>query len=407
MAKIKVAFFADMLERGIDGAVRTMYQLIDRIPDDKFDFLFFTGTSIKLNSVKIPSYVIPFNKTYKMAFPNIKSLTLTRSLRDFNPDVIHIATPSSLGYFALNYAQNNDIPVLSIYHTHYISYLKYYLKPLPFFIPTAEFIVAGKYKDFYNKCDVVYTPTVQIINELKNIGISNRYLKLWQRGLDTKLFNPLKKDEGFVKNLTGNDYPCVLFASRLVWEKNLETLFGIYDEIENKNLKINFVIAGTGTAEEIARRRMKKAFFLGHINHEALAKLYASCKALVFPSVSETYGNVVVEAMASGCIPIIARGGGSQSLVSDNESGFLCEPNNASEYVEKIMMTLKYPELGEKMRLRGINYASGLCWEKLAGEYFNDLTYLSQFAQNKSNVISLRDSVQKNSFLRRLKVSLG
>ena len=411
MTKIKVAFFADMLERDTDGAVRTMYQLIDRIPEDKFEFLFYTGTSsktvAKLNTVKVPSYIIPFNKTYKMAFPNFRSITLTKSLRDFNPDVIHIATPSSLGYFALNYAQSNNVPVLSIYHTHYISYLKYYLKPFPFFISTAESVVSKKYRDFYNKCDVVYAPTQQMINELNNIGISNRYLKLWQRGLDTKLFNPSKKDIHFIQNITGNNRPCVLFASRLVWEKNLETLFDIYDEIENNNLKANFIVAGTGTAEEAVRQRMKNATFLGHVNHQTLAKLYASCDVLVFPSISETYGNVVVEAMASGCIPVIAKGGGSQSLVYDNKTGFLCEPNNAPQYVEKIKILFEQPDLKEKMQAFGLQYTSKLNWENLAEEYFDDIQYLSQYAPAKSNIFSLRASLQSNSILKRIITSFN
>ncbi|VBB48318.1 Glycosyl transferase, group 1 [uncultured Paludibacter sp.] len=404
--KIRVAFFADMLERDVDGAVRTMYQLIDRIPEDKFEFLFFCGappkTELKHKIAKVPSVFIPFNATYKTALPYLKSMILAKSLWEFNPEVIHIATPSSLGFFALNYAQKNAVPVLSIYHTHFISYIQYYFKPFPFLISAAESLVAKKYRDFYNQCDIVYTPTNQMINELSNIGVSKRYLKLWQRGLDMKLFHPSKKDADFIQNITGNNKPCVLFASRLVWEKNLETLFNIYDEAEARQLDVNFIIAGNGVAEETARQRMKNAFFLGHINHNTLAKVYASSDVLVFPSVSETYGNVVVEAMASGCVPVIAKGGGSQSLVKDGETGFLCEPNNAKEYVEKIQQLLHHSEQKEKMQQAGFQYTSKLSWENLANEYFNDMEYLSQFAPAKSTVFSLRDFFPSKSPSKRL-----
>ena len=409
--KIKVAFFADMLERDTDGAVRTMYQLIDRIPENKFEFLFFTGTPPKDEQkhkvVKIPSFVLPFNATYKAAFPSIKNYSVTKSLRDFNPDVIHIATPSFLGFFAINYAHNNRIPVFSIYHTHYISYLKYYLKPFPFLISWTESFMAKKYKEFYNQCKIIYTPTNQMITELNKVGITKSSLKLWQRGLDTKLFHPSKRDVRFLSKITGNNKPCILFASRLVWEKNLETLFNIYDEFEQQKMDVNFIVAGTGLAEETARQRMKNAIFLGHINHELLAKVYASCDVLVFPSVSETYGNVVVEAMASGCVPVIARGGGSQSLVKNGETGFLCEPNNATQYVEKIQLLLSQNDIKTNFQNAGFKYTSALSWENLATEYFNEMEYLAQFAPVKSNVFNLSDIFPSNSIFRKLVSNLN
>lgn len=405
-SKIRVAFFADMLERDTDGAVRTMYQLIDRIPENKFEFLFFTGTSsqtsIKYDIVKIPSCAIPFNKTYKIGIPNLQRLTLIKSLQNFKPDVIHIASPSLLGYFALNYAQDNQIPVLSIYHTHYISYLKYYLKSVPFLISLAEKLSSKKLIDFYNRCDVVYVPTQQMMGELNDIGVARRKMKLWQRGLDTTLFHPGKNDDIFIGELTGNNFPCILFASRLVWEKNLETLFNIYDEIERQKINVNFIVVGAGTAQDAVKQRMKKAFFLGHINHETLAKVYASCKVLVFPSVTETYGNVVIEAMASGCVPVIAKGGGSQSLVKDNETGFLCQPNNASEYVEKIKILLHQPVVRSEMIESGLQYTSKLNWENLSEEYFNDIKFLSQFSPIKSNVFTINNSSTENSLFKKL-----
>lgn len=403
--KIKVAFFADILEREVDGASRTMYQLIDRIPKDKFEFMFFSGsipkTELKNKITKVPSLMIPFNSSYKIAFPYFRNVSLVKAMREFNPDVIHIATPSWLGFFALNYANNNEIPVLSIYHTHFISYIKYYFKSFPFMISAMELFAAKKYRDFYNKCNIVYTPTHQMINELKYTGVSTTFLKLWQRGLDTTLFNAEKKDDEFMRKITGNNKPCVLFASRLVWEKNLETLFNIYDKVEAEHLDVNFIVAGTGVAEENARQRMKNAFFLGHIDHHTLSKVYASSEILVFPSVSETYGNVVIEAMASGCVPVIAKGGGSQSLVENGTTGFLCKPNSASEYVENIKMILQKPELKAKMQQAGYQYTSKLSWENLAMEYFNDIEYLSQFAPIRSNVFSLRDITSKSTYSKR------
>ena len=198
--------------------------------------MFFCGMSSKDKAKhpirEIPTITIPSNHTYKIALPNLYKTELNTTLSMFRPDVIHIATPSSLGFFALNYAKKHGIPVLSVYHTHFISYIKYYLKNLPFLINFTESIIARTYRKFYNKCDVTYVPTRQIASELKQSGVSTKNFKLWQRGINTSLFSPEKRDRSFIQKLTGNDYPTLLFVSRLVWEKNLETLFEIYDRVQ-------------------------------------------------------------------------------------------------------------------------------------------------------------------------------
>ncbi|MGI6048222.1 MAG: glycosyltransferase family 4 protein [Petrimonas sp.] len=379
--KVKTAFFADILIKDFDGAIKTMYQLIDRIPVRGFEYIFYTGTPPKHffehKVVRTPAIRIPFNISYKMAMPRFKKIKLWLSLSKFNPDVVHIASPSILGFFGLNYAKRNNKPVLSIYHTHFISYMKYYFKYAPFLIKPVESFVKKIYKSFYNRCDIVYVPTRQIMKELQTYGVSRSIMKLWQRGVDSHLFNPSKRNLRFIRKLTGNNKPNILFASRLVWEKNVETLFSIYDEIEAQGIDVNFVIAGNGVAEEIARQRMKNAIFLGFLDHEDLAKVYASCDIFVFTSISETYGNVVVEAMASGCVPVIANGGGSQALVKDGITGFLCEPNDPVDYIDKIKVLLNDKEFKGKMQQTGYEYALPLSWDRLAKEYFQDIETLA------------------------------
>ena len=385
-SKIKVAFFSDILVRDFDGANKTMFQLIDRIPESQYNYLFFCGMYSK-NKMKhtireIPTMNIPNNHTYKLALPHFRKAELITVLSMFQPDVIHIATPSSLGFFALNYAKKQGIPVLSIYHTHFISYIKYYLKNLPFLINFTEAVIARTYRKFYNKCDLTYIPTRQIAKELESHGVSPHNFKLWQRGINTSLFSPDKRDRAFIKRLTHNDYPSILFVSRLVWEKNLETLFAIYDRVQVLGLKVNFLVAGNGVAEEDARARMKDAFFFGFLPHETLAKVYASSDIFLFTSVSESYGNVVIEAMASGCVPVIARGGGSQALVDDGITGFLCNPDEPDDYIEKIKKLLDNYPLRKKMQFEGLEFTSTLDWESLAKVYFNDIKYLSHYSES-------------------------
>lgn len=382
MKKIRVAFFAEILTEDLDGAVRTMFQLIKRIDSERFDFLFIYGSGAdtigNFKSLKIPAISLPFVTSYAMALPIFAKKQMQQALHEFQADVIHIATPSLLGHWALQYAGERHIPVISIYHTHFISYIDYYFKHLPFLIKPVKKVLAQKHKAFYNSCDKIYVPSESIKQELNQIGIDLHRMQLWKRGIDTDLFSPLKKDKRVVQQLTDNNQPVIMFASRLVWEKNLETLFAIYEQMQSKHPEVNFLVAGNGTAFKACRGRMKNAIFTSKIDHSKLSILYASADVFVFPSVSETYGNVVLEAMASGLPCVIADGGGSQDFIKQGVNGFKCQPYNAADYVEKIEIILTNKVLKKHIVEEGLNYSRAFNWEELACTYFNNLQQLAK-----------------------------
>nr|WP_294940750.1 glycosyltransferase family 1 protein [uncultured Mucilaginibacter sp.] len=379
--KVKVAFFAEILTEGLDGAVRTMYQLISRIDTARFDFLFIYGDgpgSIKgFKSLKVPSLNLPVNAGYSLALPVFAQSRLKDALQQFAPDVVHIATPSLLGRFGLNYAVQNGLPVISIYHTHFISYIDYYFKHTAFLISSMKQLIAANYKIFYNQCDKVYVPSESMRAELGGMGIAEHRMQLWQRGIDTKLFSPDKKNKGALQKLTGNNNPTVLFASRLVWEKNLETLFSIYHYLQKTGLAFNFLVVGDGSALKACKLQMPGAIFTGKVNHAQLAVLYASADVFLFPSVSETYGNVVLEAMASGLPCVIAGGGGSADFIEHGVNGFKCEPYNPRDYVEKICIVLANETLKQQFAEEGLQYSSTFSWDALAAIYFDDIVELA------------------------------
>lgn len=376
----KVAFFTEILVEDFDGASRTMFQLINRIDQQKFNYFFIYGggpTQFRnFHSYKVPTFKIPVNDDYCLAIPQLIKKKLELALDKFAPDMIHIATPSLLGFFALNYAKRKGIPVLTIYHTHFISYIAYYFKNiLPLVKPTEQWMKKAM-NNFYNKCDIVYVPTKSILNELQQIGLQQEGLKLWQRGIDAALFNPNKKNLSQLQTITKNNKPTILFVSRIVWEKNIKTLIEIYQQIQAQNLDYNFIVVGEGTAKIIAMQEMPNAIFLGKKSHDELAILYASADAFVFPSVSETYGNVVVEALASGLPCVIADGGGSASLIQHGKNGFKCQPENAAGYVYYLKKILSDASLKKNLITEGLSYVGQLDWNRLSGCYFDDIELL-------------------------------
>lgn len=382
MKKVKVAFFAEILFEEFDGASRTMFQLLKRIDPDRFEFLFICGTGPEqINEsecMKVPTIALPLNSTYAMAIPALAQNKIKERLQRFKPDVVHIATPSLLGNFALRYAVLYQIPVISIYHTHFVSYVKYYLKHVPFLINKVRQLIVGSQKNFYNQCEKIYVPSESIRNELSEMGIEPFRMKMWKRGINTNLFTPAKRDVELMRSLTGNSFPTILFASRLVWEKNLETLFRIYDLIQHKKLKLNLVIAGDGVARKAAEQRMSNAVFTRQVDHQLLSVLYASADVFLFPSISETYGNVVLEAMASGLPCVIADGGGSKDFIEQGINGFKCRPCDELDYVEKIEVLLSDRKRHLQFANEGIKFSEKLCWGQLADVYFDDLTSLAQ-----------------------------
>jgi len=386
LKKVKIAFFAEILIEDFDGASRTMFQLIHRIPKDQFEFLFICGvgpdTIAGFECMRIPAATIPINKTYKMAIPWFSGGRMRKKLEAFQPDVIHIATPSLLGEFALKYAKEKQIPILTIYHTHFISYVDYYLKSSPRLANFIRSLIAKSQHAFYNRCERIYVPSAEMKSALLSWNVEAWRLQLWQRGMDTQLFSAKKKDKGMIRALVGNDEPVILFASRLVWEKNLETLCNIYQLSQDKNLPYNFLIVGDGVAFEDCQRRMPKAIFTRKVDHQQLSILYASADVFLFPSISESYGNVVVEAMASGLPCVIADGGGSRNFIQQGENGFLCPPNQADDYLDKITKILQDDNLRQQFVAEGLSYSKTLSWGALASTYFEDLCSMASKAEN-------------------------
>ncbi|TSD67332.1 glycosyltransferase family 1 protein [Inquilinus sp. KBS0705] len=384
MSKVRVAFFAEILTEDFDGAVRTIYQIINRIDKHEFEYLFIYGAGpaqiAGFKSLKVPSVALPFNSHYSIALPALAKAKLTATLNEFRPDVVHVSTPSYLGKFGVNYAAKKHLRVMTIYHTHFISYLDYYLKYAPFLVKWAKKIMGQSHRVFYNNCDKVYVPSESLKEELASIGILSAKMKIWKRGIDNILFNPAKKDARLIRQLTGNNHPTILFVSRLVWEKNLETLFEIYDSLQNSQPNLNFLIVGDGIAKKACKERMPKAIFVGRADHNYLAELYASSDVFLFPSVSETYGNVVAEAMASGLPCIIADGGGSKDFIIQGVNGFKCEPYKASDYKEKIEQLLCNRQLRHQFVCQGLQCSNQLTWHELATVYFNDVTQMANKA---------------------------
>ena len=369
--KIKVAYFAGSLQPGHDGVTRVLYKLIDNLKKYNIGSMFFSPIipgkeEQPVQMYSVPSFTFPLYKEYKFAMPGQRYFE--DKLKEFQPDLIHINSPCSLGYAAVKYGNRNGIPVAATYHTHFSSYAKYYK------IKAFENISWSYFRKIYNACQIVYVPSQPILNELKLHGLSN--LNYLPHGVDTKTFNTSFYSKEWKRQNNIGGKKAVLFVGRLVWEKDLETLANSYKIIMNERDDAAFVIVGEGPIKDELVKLMPEAIFLGYQSGTKLAEAYASSDIFVFPSTTETFGNVTLEAMASGLPPICAREGGAYGVITEGINGLTVNPRDPDDLAKKINLLLNSSEKRNYIRNNAINYAKEQTWDKIFQQLVNSYQIL-------------------------------
>ena len=287
--------------------------------------------------VPVASVAAPGRPEYRIALG--LPAAARRRIAAFKPDLIHIAVPDILGFQALRYARRRDIPVVASYHTRYETYLQHYgldlLRP-----------ALTRYLDwFYGRCRHLYVPSVSMVEVLAAKRLSCD-LRLWGRGVDSALFAPQKRSPAWRRAKGwGDDEIVVTYVGRLVREKRLDTLTQMCHLLRARGLAFRPMLVGDGPERHAVEGALPGALITGFLAGEELAAAYASSDIFVFPSDSETFGNVTLEAMACGLpTTICADATGSRSLVAEGETGFLVDPDRGDLFAEKVAVLIGDPE---------------------------------------------------------------
>ena len=373
--KIKVAFFADILEVDFDGVTRTLYQVIDRIPKDEFDFIFITPHPPKnpekfpFKLIHCPSVSMPTYKEYRIALPFLRR-SIQKDLDAFEPDIVHFTTPSFLGNYAVDYAKKRGLKVMSTYHSHFHSYLEYYFS----FLPgghSAIVPLANRMLKVYKESDLTLVPSTSMKEFLLHWGVQPEQLKIWKRGVKKSLFSPDFSSYDWRAKHDLLDKKTILFVSRLVRVKAIDVLAEVYKLFDKRNPDVRFVVVGDGPDEDRLKEQMPNAIFTGKKTSEELSMIYASNDVFMFPSVTETFGNVVLEALASGLPVVAAAEGGPLDIVQHEISGYHVTPRQPEAFYEKLNLLLNDDSLRSKMAANAVAYAATQNWDAIAGQLFN------------------------------------
>lgn len=268
---------------------------------------------------------IPRYDGLKMGLPAKAALVRLWTLK--RPDIVHIATEGPLGWSALAAAQKLKIPVSADFHTNFHVYSKHYgfgwlRKPIIAYL-----------RKFHNKARCTMVPTQGILKELAESGYEN--LLVVQRGVDTTLFSPARRSPE-LRRAWGveDDAPVAVYVGRVAPEKNLPLVISTFDQMRRKEPRARLVLVGDGPERAALQAQRPDLIFAGMRTGEDLATHYASGDIFLFPSTSETYGNVTMEAMASGLAVVAYDYAAAAEHIRHGENGLVAAFDNADQFTK-------------------------------------------------------------------------
>lgn len=349
-----------------DGVTGVMMRIIRESLRRGYQAIVITGyveepETYPVRIVQIPSIPFPLYPDYYLPISGLERFE--KELTAFKPDLIHLHSPDTSAWMAVRYAQKNNIPIIATYHTDFAGYAPYYhlssLKP----------VIWSLLKNLYQKLDLITCSTQVSIEELKAHRITNT--TLFPFGADLEHFSPSLRSEEFRKKyVTDADTKIVLFVARLVSEKNLVRLVKTYELLRSHHANIAMIVVGDGPSRSSLEREMPGAVFLGSLQRTELATVYASCDIFLFPSDTETFGLVTLEAMASGLVPVVAAAGGSKAVVTSSVNGLTADPKNANQFYKHIRFLLEHPEDYERLRAAALRSTQHLNWDQALERLF-------------------------------------
>ena len=282
----------------------------------------------------------------------------------FAPDVIHVTGPSDAGQLGALLARRLHIPLAASWHTNLHQYAERRALAAMCFLPEClqqgvgsavrEFSLA-RVLSFYGLAQILFAPNPQLVDLLEKA--TGKPVRPMHRGVDTDLFRPERRER------TGSNF-VLGYVGRLTPEKNIRFLAELEAALRESGLSnFRFSIVGQGSEESWLRANMRSADFAGVLQGEALARAYANMDAFVFPSRTDTFGNVVLEALASGVPAIVTDSGGPQFVIRNGETGFAA--HTTSEFVAYVHHLMEQPAALQKMRDAARASALSASWDSI------------------------------------------
>ncbi|HEV3148734.1 MAG TPA: glycosyltransferase [Chthoniobacterales bacterium] len=346
----KRAWFTDTLE-DVNGVATTIRKMAGAGAVAGEELIVVTSRS-ELNIDDIPiknfrpigEFELPEYELQKLSFPPILQM-LDYIQREQFTEII-VSTPGPIGLTALLAAKMLNLQTSGIYHTDFPQYIRIltedsYLES-----------VAWRFMHwFYGQLDTVFVNSEEYRQSWINRGLDPAKLKIFPRGLDTELFNPARRDPAFWEKygVATNGEVRLLYVGRISREKDLDVLASAYRRLREEGLSVQLFVVGHGPYSQALSETLPDVVFTGYLTGVELATAYASADVFAFPSTTDTFGNVIIEAQASGMPVVVSDSGGPKELVEDKTNGLVTKSHDVEDFTRAIRELIVDPELRERM----------------------------------------------------------
>mgnify|MGYP001801180525 CR=1 FL=1 len=366
---LRIALFSGNYNYTRDGANQALNRLVGSLLNK--------GAAVRVYSPKVespafeptgelvgtPSIGMPFGRgEYRV--PMGLGRRVRKDLETFRPNILHLSAPDPSSHAALRWAQDHDIPVLASVHTRFETYPRYY--NMAFLEP----VIVKILQRFYNRCDALVAPSQSMIDELLAMDMHDT-IGLWSRGVERSTFSSEKRDMNWRLSLgLADDDVAIVFLGRLVMEKGLDPFAETIVQLRKRQVPHKVLVIGDGPARGWFEEALPGGIFAGFQTGEALGRALASGDVFFNPSITETFGNVTLEAMACGLPVVAASATGAASIVADGETGQLIPPGattreTAERFAEAIAPYCTDPDLRAAHGAAGEQRSLSYSWESI------------------------------------------
>jgi glycosyltransferase involved in cell wall biosynthesis len=366
--RIKISVVTETYPPDVNGVAHTLSKIVDGLVNRGHAITLIRPRHSKdetphqnqgFQEKLVKGLPIPFYKHLKMGLPSKRELIRLWSFD--RPDIVHIATEGPLGWSALQAAKKLRLPVSTDFRTNFHAYSTHYK------IGWLSSAILAYLKKFHNSASLTLVPTRQLQNELSGYGFIN--LKIIPRGIDTHQFNPRKRNLELRKSWGANEATKVLiYVGRLAAEKNLSTIFDAYHSAKRIEPNTKLVLVGDGPLRHELMAEHPEVIFSGFQKGRELAEHYASGDIFLFASQTETFGNVTLEAMASGLAVVAYPLAAAAELIQSGHNGMLAMDQGGLYFEMAVQALINQPMLVEKIKLNAANVGENYSWESILNQ---------------------------------------
>jgi glycosyltransferase involved in cell wall biosynthesis len=368
----KRAWFTDTLE-DVNGVATTIKKMGAAAYETGADLIVVASRErISISEIPIKNFPpigefeLPEYELQKLSFPPVLHMLDYIQRQRFTELII--STPGPVGLTALLAAKILDLKTVGIYHTDFPQYVRILTQD-----NYMETLAWGYMQWFYSQLDVVYVNSEHYRQRWIERGISPERLKIFPRGIDTALFAPTHRNPEFWKKRGKKPGELgLLYVGRVSKEKNIDIAVAAIRKLSGEGLPVRLLIVGDGPYLRELRQEVPEACFTGYLRSAELATAYASSDIFVFPSTTDTFGNVVLEAKAAGLPCVVSDRGGPCELVSDGIDGFVTRALDVGDFARVLRLLCKDAELRTKMGREARNRVENRNWNHAFRQFWND-----------------------------------